>query len=175
MSKLEIITAPDPRLKKVAQEVGRVDAELQKQIDDMFETMYEARGIGLAATQVGILNRVLVLDVDQVDDNEGKGNPMAFINPQIIYSSEEMNVYDEGCLSLPAMYAEVERPKIIRVKYLDSHNNECELEADGLLATCLQHEIDHLNGVLFVDHVSSLRRNMILKKLKKLKKDAKIL
>lgn len=172
MTILKIYTAPDPVLKRVASPVDKVDDALRRQMDDMLETMYDDDGIGLAAPQVGISNRILVIDLEQ-KDGEGlgkKGNPLYFVNPEITWFSEECSVYNEGCLSVPEMYAEVERPAQIRVKYLDYNGKEQELEADGLLATCLQHEVDHLNGILFIDHLSSLKRNIILRKLKKLTK-----
>jgi len=172
MTILKIYTAPDPVLKRVASPVDKVNEALRKQMDDMLETMYDDDGIGLAAPQVGISNRVLVIDLEQ-KDGVGlgkKGNPLYFVNPEIIWFSEECSVYNEGCLSVPEMYAEVERPAQIRVKYLDYNGKEQELEADGLLATCLQHEVDHLDGILFIDHLSALKRNIILRKLKKLTK-----
>jgi len=172
MTILKIYTAPDPVLKRVASPVNKVDDALRRQMDDMLETMYDDDGIGLAAPQVGISNRVLVIDLEQQDGSglSKKGNPLYFANPEIIWFSEEHAVYNEGCLSVPEMYGEVERPAQIRVKYLDYNGKEQELEADGLLATCLQHEVDHLNGVLFIDHLSALKRNIILRKLKKLAK-----
>ncbi|MBL1146296.1 MAG: peptide deformylase [Pseudomonadota bacterium] len=172
MTILKIYTAPDPVLKRVASPVDKVDDALRRQMDDMLETMYDDDGIGLAAPQVGISNRVLVIDLEQ-KDGAGlgkKGNPLYFVNPEITWFSEEHAVYNEGCLSVPEMYAEVERPAKIRVKYLDYNGKEQELEADGLLATCLQHEVDHLDGILFIDHLSALKRNIILRKLKKLTK-----
>lgn len=172
MSLLEILTAPDPRLKRLANAVPGVDETLRKQMDDMLETMYQADGIGLAATQVGILNRVIVMDLARTEEER---QPFFFINPEIIWSSEEMNVYNEGCLSVPEHYAEVERPAKVRVKFLDYTNTEREELMDGLLATCIQHEIDHLNGVLFIDHLSSLKKDMIVRKLKKAKKDTVVL
>lgn len=167
MAVLPIITAPDPRLKAKCRPVEQVDKSVRKLIDDLYDTMYEAVGIGLAAPQVGVASRVLVLDVAE------KGAPRAphaLVNPEIVWTSEDERAYEEGCLSLPDQFAEVVRPDRVRVKYLDRDGKEREMEADGLLATCLQHEIDHLDGKLFVDHVSSLRRNMILRKLAKAKK-----
>jgi len=166
---MDIIIAPDPVLKQVAHKVENVDDDLRKQLDRMLATMYDAPGIGLAANQVGILNRVIVVDV------AGEGEepePFRMINPEIVWASDERSVYNEGCLSLPEQYAELERPAKVRVGYVDYHGKQQEVEADGLLATCLQHEIDHLNGILFIDHLSALRRNMILKKLKKLQKQS---
>lgn len=166
MALLPILVAPDPRLKTRAQPVEAVDAEIVALMDDMLETMYAAPGIGLAAPQVGVSRRVIVVDVSP----EGERNPLRMANPEILWESDEVVPYEEGCLSLPEQYDEVERPARIRLRYLDHQNEIRELEADGLLATCIQHEIDHLDGKLFVDHLSSLRRNMILRKLTKMKK-----
>lgn len=166
---MDIIIAPDPVLKQVAQKVENVDDDLRKQLDRMLATMYDAPGIGLAANQVGLLNRVIVVDV------AGEGEepaPFQMVNPEVVWASDEKSVYNEGCLSLPDQYAEIERPAKVRVGYVDYHGKKQEVEADGLLATCLQHEIDHLNGLLFIDHLSALRRNMILKKMKKFKKQS---
>ena len=162
-----ILTAPDPRLKAVSTDVATVDAETRKLVDDMTESMYAAEGIGLAAVQIGVAKRVIVIDLDQ---KEGKKNPRAFINPKILWASEEMAVFEEGCLSVPEIWDDVERPARIKAEYLDRDGNKQLLEADGLLATCLQHEMDHLNGVLFIDHLSRLKRSMALKKLAKAKK-----
>ena len=167
MAILEIIKAPDPRLKQKAEDVVVFDADLSQFVDDMFETMYAAEGIGLAATQVGVLKRVLVLDVEQGED--GKGQPQEFINPKIVWQSEDTKPYQEGCLSFPGNFAEVRRPDIIEVKFVNRKGESQKIKADGLLSICLQHEIDHLNGVTFVDHLSRLRRNIILNKLKKCK------
>jgi peptide deformylase len=167
MALLPIITAPDPRLKRKAVPVERVDAGIRELMDDMLETMYAAPGIGLAAPQVGELKRIIVVDIAREDE---KPAPLAMANPELLWVSDEDAAYDEGCLSLPEHYAEVVRPASIRLRYLDRENEIRELEADGLLATCIQHEIDHLDGVLFVDHISALKRNMILRKLLKLKK-----
>jgi peptide deformylase len=162
-----ILTAPDPRLKVVSEPVAKVDADIRTLIDDMIETMYSADGIGLAAIQVGVPKRILVMDLDQKD---GKKNPRAYINPKILWASEEMATFEEGCLSVPEIWDEVERPARIKAEYLDRDGKKQELEADGLLATCLQHEMDHLEGVLFLDHLSKLKRTMALKKLQKAKK-----
>ena len=162
-----ILTAPDPRLQAVSMDVETVNAEIRTLIDDMAESMYQADGIGLAAIQVGVAKRVLVIDLDQ---KEGKKNPRAFINPKILWASEEMAVFEEGCLSVPEVWDDVERPARIKAEYLDRDGNKQVLEADGLLATCLQHEMDHLNGVLFIDHLSRLKRSMAIKKLTKAKK-----
>lgn len=167
MAVLPIYVAPHPVLKKIAEPVADgVTDELRRLMDDMLETMYASKGIGLAAPQVGVSQRILVMDIEQGEDGE-KGQPQFFVNPEITWSSEELNVYNEGCLSVPGQYAEVERPEKIRVKYLDYDGKEKEIEADGLLATCLQHEMDHLNGILFVDHLSTLKRDMLMRKLKK--------
>jgi peptide deformylase len=167
MALLPIITAPDPRLKVKAKPVARVDAQVRRLMDDMVETMYHAIGIGLAAPQVGAAQRVLVVDVAREGE---KANPMRIANPEILWRSEEMTSASEGCLSLPEHYADVERPAAIRLRYLDHENEIREIEAKGLLATCLQHEIDHLDGVLFVDHISALKRGIILRKLQKAKR-----
>jgi peptide deformylase len=161
------ITAPDPRLQAVSTDVESVDAEIRKLIDDMAESMYEADGIGLAAVQIGVAKRVIVIDLDQ---KEGKKNPRAFINPKITWASDEMAVFEEGCLSVPEIWDDVERPARIKAEYLDRDGKKQLLEADGMLATCLQHEMDHLNGVLFIDHLSRLKRSMAIKKLTKAKK-----
>jgi len=167
----EIITVPDPVLKQQAQPVNKIDDAVRSQMDGMLRAMYDAPGIGLAANQVSLLNRVLVMDLSRRDDeNQEDPNPICMANPEIIYESEEMSVMEEGCLSIPKQYADVERPAIVRVKYLDYNGKDAELEATGLLSHCVQHEIDHLNGVLFIDYLSSLKRNMILKKVQKLKK-----
>ncbi|MGQ0526611.1 MAG: peptide deformylase [Alphaproteobacteria bacterium] len=164
-----IITVPAPVLKEIAQPVDKIDDPLRAQMDKMLVTMYEAPGIGLAANQVGLLNRVLVMDLSRRADGD-EMKPIFMINPEIIYESEEMSVMEEGCLSIPEQYADVERPRTVRVKYLDYSGNPAELEASELLSHCVQHEIDHLNGVLFIDYLSSLKRNMMLRKVEKLKK-----
>ena len=165
----DIVKVPDGVLKETAQPVNAVDEAVRKQMDRMLATMYDAPGIGLAANQVGLLNRVLVMDLANTDEGDER-NPICMANPQIIHESEEMSVMAEGCLSIPQQYADVERPAVVRVKYWDYEGKEAELEAQGLLSHCVQHEIDHLNGVLFIDYLSSLKRNMILKKVDKLKK-----
>jgi len=162
-----ILTAPDPRLQAISTDVETVTAETRSLIDDMAESMYAADGIGLAAVQIGVPKRVIVIDLDQ---KEGKKNPRAFINPKIIWASEEMAVFEEGCLSVPEIWDDVERPARIKAEYLDRDGKKQSLEADGMLATCLQHEMDHLNGVLFIDHLSRLKRSMAIKKLTKAKK-----
>jgi peptide deformylase len=167
MAVLPIITAPDPRLKLQCEPVESVDAAIAKMMDDMLDTMYVAPGIGLAAPQVGIAKRILVVDLSPKD---GPREPIRMANPEILWHSDDLATYEEGCLSLPEQYADVERPAHVKVRYLDQDNTAQELEADGLLATCIQHEMDHLDGVIFVDHISSLKRRMILRKLTKLKK-----
>ena len=169
MALLPILTAPDPALKKISQPVKQVDASVRKLMDDMLETMYQAPGIGLAAPQVGVLKRVIVLDLAR----EGEApQPLRIANPEIVWVSDDDATYNEGCLSVPEHYADVVRPAACRVKYLDQDNKQQEMAAEGLLATCLQHEIDHLDGVLFIDHLTALKRNMILRKLLKAKKAA---
>jgi peptide deformylase len=162
-----ILTAPDPRLQAVSIDVEKVDDEIRKLVDDMADSMYAADGIGLAAVQIGVPKRVIVIDLDQ---KEGNKNPRAFINPKILWASEEVAVFEEGCLSVPEIWDDVERPARIKAEYLDRDGNKQVLETDGLLATCLQHEMDHLNGVLFIDHLSRLKRSMAIKKLTKAKK-----
>ena len=164
-----LIILPDPILRQVSKPIETMDSEVKKLADDMLETMYDAPGIGLAAIQIGVARRMLVLDVSK--DGEDK-KPLVFINPEIVASSDARSVYEEGCLSIPDYYAEVERPAAIKVRHLDRDGKEQLTEADGLLATCLQHEIDHLNGVLFIDHISRLKRDMLLKKLAKARKSA---
>jgi peptide deformylase len=166
MDKYKIITIPDPMLKQVATEVSKIDDALRAQLDKMLHTMYEAPGIGLAANQVSMLNRVLVMDTAQRDDPSTR-KPIFMINPEIIWKSEEPSVWEEGCLSIPGQYAEVERPLEVRVKYLDYDGKQQEGLFEGLASHCVQHEIDHLNGTLFIDHLSVLKRNMIIKKFKK--------
>jgi peptide deformylase len=167
MALLSIITAPDPRLKVKAKPVPRVDAAARKLMDEMLETMYAAPGIGLAAPQVGASKRIIVLDTAREGE---KPQPLRIANPELLWVSDEMMLQSEGCLSLPEHYADVERPRAIRLRYLDHQNEIRELEAEGLLATCIQHEIDHLEGTLFVDHISSLKRSIILRKLQKTKR-----
>ena len=169
MKKYKIITIPDPVLKQVAQPVSKVDDTVRAQMDGMLRAMYDAPGIGLAANQVGALNRVLVMDLSGRKEGQ-EPTPIFMANPEIIWKSEDISVMEEGCLSIPQQYAEVERPAIVRVKYLDYNGKETELEAAELLSHCVQHEIDHLNGVLFIDYLSPLKRNMIVRKVEKLKK-----
>jgi peptide deformylase len=166
-----VITAPDPRLQAISTEVEKVDGAIRALIDDMTDSMYAADGIGLAAVQIGVPKRVLVIDLDQ---KEGKKNPIAYINPKILWASDEMAVFEEGCLSVPEIWDDVERPARIRCQYLDRDGRTQILEAEGLLATCLQHEMDHLNGVLFIDHLSRLKKTMAIKKLTKAKKLASV-
>jgi peptide deformylase len=162
-----ILTAPDPRLKAVSQAVETVDAATRRLIDDMVDSMYEADGIGLAAVQIGEPKRIIVIDLDQRD---GKKNPRHFINPEITWRSEELATFEEGCLSVPEIWEDVERAARIKATLIDRDGKRQELEADGLLATCLQHEMDHLEGVLFIDHLSKLKRSMALRKLQKAKR-----
>ncbi|MFC3163191.1 peptide deformylase [Ciceribacter thiooxidans] len=159
-----LIILPDPLLREVSKPVERVDSDILKLADDMLETMYDAPGIGLAAIQVGVARRLLVIDVSREDEEK---QPLVFINPEILTSSDERSAYEEGCLSIPDYYAEVERPAKVTVRSIDRDGKEKTTEAEGLLATCLQHEIDHLNGVLFIDHISRLKREMVIKKFTK--------
>lgn len=169
MDLYDIILVPDPALREKAHAVARVDDAIRAQMDKMLHTMYEAPGIGLAANQVNILNRVLVMDLSRRNEEE-KPTPIFMANPEIIWESDERSVMEEGCLSIPQQYAEVERPAVVRVKYLGYDGNPAELQAEGLLSHCVQHEIDHLNGILFVDYLSNLKKNMLLRKLDKIKK-----
>jgi peptide deformylase len=166
MALLEILRAPHPLLKTKAKPVETIDGALRQLAADMFETMYKAPGIGLAAPQIGVLQRLVVVDVAEGDERR----PLVLVNPEIDWSSDEVATAEEGCLSLPNQFAEVTRPEAVRVSYLDQHGEARELAAEGLLARCVQHEIDHLDGVLFVDHLSALRRNMILRRLAKTKR-----
>jgi peptide deformylase len=161
MAVRDIITLPDARLRLVSAPVGRVDDEVRRLAEDMFETMYAAPGIGLAAIQVGVAKRLITLDLAKKDEPRA---PLVVINPEILESSEEKGVYEEGCLSIPDYYDDVERPARVTVRYLDLDGQVREVAAEGLLATCLQHEIDHLNGVLFIDHLSKLKRDRVTKK-----------
>ena len=173
---LPILEAPDPRLRTISSPVEAIDDDLQRLIDDMLETMYDAPGIGLAAIQVGVPKRVLVIDLQEPEsDEEGAPpvrKPMVFINPEILEGSEDLSVYNEGCLSVPDQFAEVERPASIRASWMDRDGRIHEERLEGLLATCLQHEMDHLQGVLFIDHLSRLKRDMLMKKLTKARKAA---
>ena len=176
MAILPILEAPNPVLRTISTPVEAIDDELQQLIDDMFETMYAAPGIGLAAIQVGVPKRLLVMDLQEPESDEEDAppvkNPRVFINPQILEGSEQLSIYNEGCLSVPDQFAEVERPATVRVSWLDREGRIHEQTLDGLLATCLQHEMDHLNGVLFIDHLSRLKRDMLLKKLEKARRAA---
>jgi peptide deformylase len=167
-----IIEAPDPLLRQVSSPVEAITPEIQTLIDDMFETMYAAPGIGLAAIQVGVPKRILVIDLQDPEEEGGEPvrNPMVFINPEILRTSETERPYNEGCLSVPDQYAEVDRPDSIRARWLDRDGKVHEEEIEGMLATCLQHEMDHLEGVLFIDYLSRLKRDMILRKLAKARK-----
>jgi peptide deformylase len=167
MSIRPILTAPDPRLKAVSEPVSRVDDELRKLVDDMLDTMYTEDGIGLAAIQIGVPKRLLVMDLAQ---KEGRREPQAFINPRILWASDETVTVQEGCLSVPDIWEDVERPARITAEFLDRDGILKTLEAEGLLATCLQHEMDHLDGVLFIDHLSKLKRSMALRKVQKAKR-----
>jgi peptide deformylase len=167
MTILPIIKAPDPILKKRCMPVDAVDDEIRRLMDDMLETMYAAPGVGLAAPQIAIHKRIIV--VDGSDQDSGR-SPLQIANPEIVKLSDDIATFDEGCLSFPDQYAEVKRPVSVRVRYIDYNNAPQEIEAEGLLSTCIQHEIDHLDGKLFVDHISMLKRNMILRKMTKLKK-----
>jgi peptide deformylase len=164
-----ILIAPDPRLKAVSETVETIDSAVRRLAEDMIESMYAANGIGLAAVQVGVPRRILVMDLAK---KGGEKEPKIYVNPRILWTSDEMAVCDEGCLSVPDIWEEVERPAQIRAEYLDAEGRRVTLEAEGLLATCLQHEMDHLEGVLFVDHISRLKRAMAMKKLAKRLKSA---
>ena len=168
MALRQILTEPNDILRQKSLPVEKVDLDLQKLMDDMLETMYAAPGIGLAAIQIGILKRLVVIDISKEKE---KRQPIFLVNPEITYRSKETSVYEEGCLSLPGQFAEVERPAECSVKYIDYFGKEKELKANGLLATCIQHEIDHLNGILFIDYLSKLKKDMIIKKLVKHKKE----
>ena len=167
-----ILIEPDPILRKKCDPLEKVDTETQKLMNDMLETMYAAPGIGLAAVQIGILKRLVVIDISKDKESKSK-SPLFLVNPEILYQSKKTSIYEEGCLSLPGQFAEIERPAECTLKYLDYNGKEKELKADGLLATCIQHEVDHLNGVLFIDYLSKLKKDMIIKKLVKHKKEIK--
>ena len=173
MALLPIIEVPDPLLRETSAPVERFDDELRGLVQSMFDTMYAAPGIGLAAIQVAVPRRLLVIDLQEPKEEEGEPvrRPHVFINPEIVRVSDDTNVYTEGCLSIPDQYAEVERPARVVARWFDADEKSHEAEVDGLLATCLQHEIDHLNGVLFIDHISRLKRDIVLKKLAKARKD----
>jgi peptide deformylase len=164
-----ILIIPDKKLRIKSTAVGKITADIRKLVDDMFETMYHAPGIGLAAIQIGVPQRVVTMDICKKEDAK---EPRVFINPEIVWSSEEKSTYEEGCLSIPEIHEDVDRPAKVRVKFLDLDGKAHEEEADGLYATCIQHEIDHLNGVLFIDHISKLKRDRIIKKFTKAAKRA---
>ena len=170
-----IVEVPDPRLREISKPVETVDDDVRALVADMFETMYDAPGIGLAAIQVGVPKRILVIDLQEPEEEEGEPvkDPRVFINPEIVESSDEEVPYTEGCLSVPDQFAEVDRPDRIRARWLDLYGKQRDEEITGLLAVCLQHEMDHLNGILFIDHLSRLKRQMILKKLDKQRKELK--
>ncbi len=164
MAVRDILIIPDKRLRLKSEPVKAIDKPLRALIDDMFETMYAAPGIGLAAIQIGVPKRVIIMDLAKKDEPK---QPQVFINAEVIWISEDKATYEEGCLSIPEYYEEVARPKTVKVRYFDTGLKQQEIEAEGLLATCLQHEIDHINGVLFIDHISKLKRDMVMKKFKK--------
>jgi peptide deformylase len=164
MALRDILILPDKRLRLVSEPVAAVDDGIRTLVADMFETMYDAPGIGLAAIQVGVPKRIVTVDVSRKDE---ENRPLVFINPQVVWSSEETNVYEEGCLSIPEVHEDVERPERVRVRWTDLDGKTHEATVDGLFATCIQHEIDHLNGVLFIDHISRLKRHFITKKFTK--------
>ena len=168
MSLKKIVIEPDPILRRKSEPLEKVDNELRKLMDDMIETMYAAPGIGLAAVQIGVLKRLIVIDISKGDE---KKNPLFLINPEITFKSKKTSIYEEGCLSLPSHFAEVERPAECHLNYLDYKGKSQNLKAEGLLATCIQHEVDHLNGILFIDYLSKLKKDMIIKKLIKQKKE----
>lgn len=169
MALKNILIHPDPRLKKVADPVASVTDDLRRLADDMLETMYDAPGIGLAAPQVAVMNRMIVMDCEK--DEDATPDPMVLINPQVLWRSEARNVYEEGCLSIPEQYAEVERPSEVEVEWMDLTGKTRRERFDGLWATCVQHEIDHLDGKLFIDYLKPLRRQMITRKMQKLKRE----
>jgi peptide deformylase len=167
MALLPILIAPDPRLKRKSEPLERMDDDARKLVDDMLETMYAAPGVGLAAPQVGVAKRLVVLDIAERDEPRKQ---IVLANPELIHTSDTLASYEEGCLSVPDYYAAVARPDACRIRYLDYENEIREMEAEGFLATCIQHEIDHLEGVLFIEHISALKRNIILRKLAKTRK-----
>ena len=169
MPKRKIIIEPDPVLRQISEPLEKVDNEIRKLLDDMLETMYSAPGIGLAAVQIGILKRLIVIDISKGE--EKKKNPLFLVNPTITFRSNNTSIYEEGCLSLPGHFAEIERPATCHLDYVDYNGKKKAFKAEGLLATCIQHEVDHLNGVLFIDYLSKLKKDMIIKKLIKQKKE----
>ena len=168
MTVKRILTIPEPLLRKKSSRVEEVNNDIQKLMNDMLETMYKAPGIGLAAIQIGVPKRVVVIDISK---EENKKKPMYFVNPEVTWKSDVNAIYEEGCLSIPNQFAKIERPEKCKVKFLDFNGKEKEIKAEGLLATCIQHEIDHLNGVLFIDYLSKLKKDIIIKKLSKNKKE----
>jgi len=168
MAKKQILIIPDPLLRKVSEPVNSINTEIKNLMDDMLETMYAAPGIGLAAVQIGVLKRIIVIDLSKEGE---KKNPLFIVNPEITFKSNELISYEEGCLSIPNQFAEVKRPSSCKVNFLDYNGKKKEISADGLLATCIQHEVDHLDGILFIDHLSKLKKDLILKKTKKQKKE----
>jgi len=168
----KILTEPNKILREKSLRVENVNKDIQQLMDDMLETLYAAPGIGLAAIQVGVAKRVIVMDISRDKDKEPKKNPMYFVNPEIVWKSEDKFTYEEGCLSVPNQFAEIDRPKQCHVKHLDYNGHPQELKADGLLSTCIQHEIDHLEGILFIDYLSKLKKEMIIKKLSKQTKES---
>ena len=164
MAQRDILILPDKRLRQVSKPVGKIDAATKKLVEDMFDTMYDAPGIGLAAIQIGEPRRIVTMDLAKKDEPK---EPQVFINPELISKSGDKNTHEEGCLSIPEYYEEVDRPAAVRFRYLDLDGKEHEIDAGGLLATCIQHEIDHLNGVLFIDHISKLKRDRVIKKFTK--------
>jgi len=164
MALRDIVILPDKRLRQVSKPVAKIDAATKKLVEDMFETMYEAPGIGLAAIQIGEPVRIVTMDLAKKDEPK---QPQVFINPELTWTSEAKNTHEEGCLSIPEYYEEVDRPAEVKIKYTDLQGEQHEIAADGLLATCIQHEIDHLNGVLFIDHISKLKRDRVIKKFTK--------
>jgi peptide deformylase len=174
MTQLDIITLPDRLLRKASAPVERVDDELRRFMDQMLEAMYAAPGIGLAAIQVGVPRRVITIDVVNKEEGEARKEPLFLVNPEIVWRSDERQVYEEGCLSIPEYYAEVERPAAVRFRYVDRDGKEQERTAEGLLAVCVQHEIDHLDGRLFIDHISKLKRDIVIRKFEKAAKEGKL-
>ena len=168
MTKLKLYEYPHPILKKKAEKVDVVDDDLRKLLDDMLETMYASNGCGLAAPQIGLSKRIVVIDIAHEDE---EAQPLYMVNPEIVWRSEELEVCEEGCLSVPGQRAEVERPASVKIKYLDYNGKECELLVEDFLAVAAQHELDHLDGVLYIDHISRLKRQMLLKKLEKFRKE----
>jgi len=161
-----ILTEPDPFLRQISQDVGKVDSDIRNLMDDMIETIYAAPGLGLAAIQIGVPKRVIVIDLSKEEEK----TPLYFVNPKIIFKSNHNSTYEEGCLSVPGQFAEVDRPDQCHISYLDYNGQQQQLKAEGLLATCIQHEMDHLEGILFIDYLSKLKKNIIIKKLLKKKK-----